>query len=208
MPFRGVRYVLSGGTNMGRLKVVFVLIMMCLSACEGPKTDAPSAVDKKKAGGAKMADIRVSSPAFENEAMIPAKYTCDGRDISPPLSWEGLPQGAKSIALISDDPDAPVCTWVHWVIWNIPADKTGLPESMPKDRELPDKTRQGTTDFKRIGYGGPCPPGGVHRYYFKLYALDAMLELEAGATKAQLLKAMEGHILAKGELMGKYTRER
>ena len=155
-----------------------------------------------------MADIRVSSPAFENEAMIPAKYTCDGRDISPPLSWEGLPQGAKSIALISDDPDAPVGTWVHWVIWNIPADKTGLPESMPKDRELPDKTRQGTTDFKRIGYGGPCPPGGVHRYYFKLYALDAMLELEAGATKAQLLKAMEGHILAKGELMGKYTRER
>jgi len=193
---------------MGRLKVLFVLIMMCLYACEGPKTDAPSAVDKEKAGGAKMAAIKVSSPAFENEAMIPAKYTCDGRDISPPLSWEGLPQGAKSIALISDDPDAPVGTWVHWVMWNIPPDKTGLPESMPKDGELADGTRQGTTDFKRTGYGGPCPPGGVHRYYFKVYALDAMLEPAAGATKAQLLKAMEGHILAKGELMGRYTRRR
>jgi Raf kinase inhibitor-like YbhB/YbcL family protein len=139
--------------------------------------------------------------------MIPKKYTCDGEDISPPLAWTGVPDGAKSVALVSDDPDAPRGTWVHWVVWNIPADKGGLAENVPKNASLQDGTKQGVTDFRRPGYGGPCPPGGVHRYYFKVYALDAALELPDSTTKADLVKAMEGHVLAEGSLMGKYTRE-
>lgn len=138
--------------------------------------------------------------------MIPAKYTCDGDDVSPPLEWTGIPQGTKSLALICDDPDAPVGTWVHWVIWNIPATLNGLAEDVPPDPQLPDGSRQGISDFRRPGYGGPCPPSGVHRYYFKVYALDAMLELPSGTRKADLLKAMNGHILAEGQLMGKYRR--
>jgi len=150
--------------------------------------------------------ITVKSSAFENEGMIPGKYTCDGEDISPPISWEGIPEGTKSIALISDDPDAPVGTWVHWVLFNIPPDATELPENIPADKVLSNGARHGITDFKRVGYGGPCPPGGTHRYYFKIYALDAMLDLSPGVKKRDLLKAMEGHILAEGQLMGRYKR--
>ncbi len=150
--------------------------------------------------------ISVRSSAFQEGGMIPAKYTCDGDDVSPPLEWTGIPQGTKSLALICDDPDAPVGTWVHWVIWNIPATLNGLAEDVPPDPQLPDGSRQGISDFRRPGYGGPCPPSGVHRYYFKVYALDAMLELPSGTRKADLLKAMNGHILAEGQLMGKYRR--
>ena len=150
--------------------------------------------------------ISVSSPAFQEGGMIPSKYTCDGQDISPPLKWAGVPEGAKSIALISDDPDAPMGTWVHWVMWNIPPSVHELAENVPPDPDLPDGSRQGITDFRRPGYGGPCPPSGVHRYYFKVYALDTMLDLPSSARKADLLKAMKGHILAEGQLMGKYKR--
>ncbi len=156
-------------------------------------------------GGGNM-DIKITSTAFEEGGMIPRKYTCDGEDVSPPLSWTGVPEGAETIALISDDPDAPMGTWVHWVLFNLPATEKGLPEAIPPDRELKNGAKQGRNDFRRIGYGGPCPPGGTHRYFFKLYALDAVLNLPAGATKAELLKAMEGHILAQGQLMGKYRR--
>ena len=151
-------------------------------------------------------DIKVSSEAFEEGGMIPAKYTCDEDDISPPLAWDSVPEGTKTLALICDDPDAPMGTWVHWVLFNLPVDISELPGNVPPERELESGAKQGTNDFGRIGYGGPCPPGGTHRYYFKLYALDAELDLEAGARKPKLLEAMEGHILAKGQLMGRYSR--
>jgi len=152
-------------------------------------------------------EIKIKSSAFENEDMIPSKYTCDGNDISPPLQWDAIPDGTKSIALISDDPDAPMGTWVHWVLFNLPADTTELTENIPPDENLPGGTGQGTNDFRRIGYGGPCPPGGTHRYFFKIYALDAELDLPAGARKKDLLKAMEGHIVGQGQLIGKYKRQ-
>ena len=150
--------------------------------------------------------LTIKSSAFEEGGMIPSKYTCDGDDVSPPLSWEGIPEGTKSIALICDDPDAPMGTWVHWVLFNLPPDAKGLPEAVPPVAELENGARQGTNDFRRLGYGGPCPPGGTHQYYFKLYALDTVLELHSGATKADLLKAMEGHVLSEGQLMGRYSR--
>ncbi|MCD6254837.1 MAG: YbhB/YbcL family Raf kinase inhibitor-like protein [Deltaproteobacteria bacterium] len=151
-------------------------------------------------------EIKVKSEAFEEGGMIPKKYTCDGEDASPPLSWTGVPEGTEALALICDDPDAPVGTWVHWVIFNIPPDTTGLSENIPPERVLESGARQGRNDFGNIGYGGPCPPRGTHRYYFKLYALDKKVDLEPGATKDELLKAMEGHVLAEGKLMGRYKR--
>ena len=151
-------------------------------------------------------DIKFTSSAFEESGMIPSKYTCDGQDISVPLKFEDVPDGTVSMALISDDPDAPMGTWVHWVIFNLPLDTTELSEDVPSQEILPNGAKQGKNDFKKIGYNGPAPPRGTHRYYFKIYALDTQLDLEPGITKKQLLKAMEGHILAKGELMGKYTR--
>ena len=157
--------------------------------------------------GDKEMEIKVTSSGFEDGGLIPAKYTCDGADISPPLGWEGVPEGTKSIALISDDPDAPMGTWVHWVLFNLPGQTRELAENIPHDRTLPSGAKQGTTDFRRVGYGGPCPPSGTHRYFFKLYALDAEIALTAGANKAQLLKAMQGHILAQGQLIGKYKRQ-
>jgi len=152
-------------------------------------------------------DVKITSSAFENEGMIPAKYTCDGADVSPPLQWESIPDGAKSVALICDDPDAPMGTFVHWVVFNVPADAKQLNENVPGDEILANGAKQGTSDFGRIGYGGPCPPGGTHRYFFKIYALDAQVDLEAGASKSELLKAMEGHIVAQGQLIGKYKRQ-
>ncbi len=139
--------------------------------------------------------------------MIPPTYTCDGSDLSPPLSWSAVPAKAKSLALIADDPDAPRGTWVHWVAWNIPATVHDLPEGVPKRDTLPNGMKQGTTDFRSIGYGGPCPPSGTHRYFFKLYALDATLNLLPSTTKKDLETAMQGHVLAQSELMGKYARK-
>ncbi len=151
----------------------------------------------------------ITSSAFNNEAEIPKKYTCEGKDISPALSWSGAPPGTKSFALICDDPDAPMGTWVHWVIYNIPAETNKLSESVPATETIENGARQGKNGFGRIGYGGPCPPPGhgAHRYFFKLYALDSMLDLK-GKTgyKEELIKGMEGHILAETQLMGKYER--
>jgi len=151
-------------------------------------------------------ELKVTSPAFKNGDMIPKKYTCDGEEVSPPLEWSGIPTGTKSIALISDDPDAPMGTWVHWVIFNMSPDTKGLPEGVGHEKILASGAVQGINDSREIGYGGPCPPSGTHRYYFKAYALDKMLDLTPGITKKDLLKAIEGHILAQGELMGKYKR--
>ena len=151
-------------------------------------------------------DMKLQSPVFNEGDMIPEKYTCDGDDISPPLKWSDVPHSAISLALICDDPDAPAGTWVHWVIFNMPAHTSGLKEFVPIERKLPDGSIQGTNDSRKIGYGGPCPPSGTHRYYFKLYALNRKLELESGATKWQLVQAMKGHILSEAQLMGKYKR--
>lgn len=150
----------------------------------------------------------MTSTAFEEGGVIPEVHTCDGRDISPPLSWEGVPDGTRGFGLICDDPDAPMGTWVHWVLYNIPADTTALPPGVPTDVSLEDGSRQGMSDFRRPGYGGPCPPRGKpHRYVFKLYALDALLEIEAPATKADLEKAMKGHVLAEARIIGTYQRK-
>lgn len=151
--------------------------------------------------------ISVKSLSFEEGEAIPRKHTCDGEDVSPPLTWSGVPEGTKSMAVVCDDPDAPAGIWVHWVIYNLPADTGGLGENVPPRETLPDGARQGKNDFRKIGYNGPCPPGGTHRYFFKVYALDRLLDLPPGATKAELVRAMEGHVLAQGSLMGTYSRK-
>lgn len=150
--------------------------------------------------------LEIKSSAFKNGESIPVKYTGKGEDISPPLVWSDVPEGTKGFALISDDPDAPMGTWVHWVLYNIPANITSLPENLPKTETLDNGALQGKNDFRKYGYGGPCPPGGTHRYYFKVFALDTVIKAGPGLTKMQLLKAMDNHILARGELMGKYSR--
>jgi Raf kinase inhibitor-like YbhB/YbcL family protein len=150
--------------------------------------------------------MELKSTAFEAGAMIPKQYTGDGQNISPPLVWDAVPNNTASLALICDDPDAPMGTWVHWVIFNLPADIQELPENIPLQKSLANGAKQGTNDFHTIGYGGPCPPRGEHRYFFKLYALDTKLNLDAGVKKENLLKAIEGHILGESKLLGKYRR--
>jgi hypothetical protein len=151
--------------------------------------------------------IRVTSPAFQDGQRIPKQYTCDGDDISPPLSWELIPDETKSIALIVDDPDAPGGTYVHWVVYDVPADVQGLPEDLPRDKAFPVGGEQGVNSSNELGYTGPCPPSGTHRYFFKVYALDDKTNLPPGETKAKLLKALQGHILAQGQIMGRYKRQ-
>ncbi|MFC1640475.1 YbhB/YbcL family Raf kinase inhibitor-like protein [Patescibacteria group bacterium] len=145
--------------------------------------------------------MQISSPAFGPKGAIPAKYTCDGENINPELNFHEIPEGAQSLALVVDDPDAPAGTWDHWLVYNIPPDSSGIDEGRPNIG------KQGKTSFGNNKYGGPCPPDGEHRYFFKLYALDVMLELDPDdATKDGLLAAMEGHILEETELVGKYDR--
>jgi Raf kinase inhibitor-like YbhB/YbcL family protein len=150
----------------------------------------------------------LTSSAFGGGAEIPKKHTCEGPDVSPALAWSDPPEKTRGFALICDDPDAPAGTWVHWVLYDLPAAARGLPEGVPRSDRLESGARQGTNDFGRIGYGGPCPPRGhgFHRYFFKLYALDAPSGLAPGATKAELERAMKGHVLAHAELMGRYQR--
>ncbi|MGB3615320.1 MAG: YbhB/YbcL family Raf kinase inhibitor-like protein [Elainellaceae cyanobacterium] len=153
-----------------------------------------------------VAPMAIASSAFEPDGLIPVTYTCDGEDISPPLSWDGIPETAASLVLICDDPDAPGGTFVHWVLYNIPAEVTDLPAAVPDAPELEQGRLQGKNDFGNIGYGGPCPPRGVHRYRFKVYALSQVLALEAGATKRQVLQTMADDVLAGGEPVGRYSR--
>lgn len=151
--------------------------------------------------------FELKSDAFSHGGDIPRKYTCDGSDISPALSWGEPPAGTQSVALITDDPDAPGGTWVHWVLYDLPTSVRELSENVPKDQELKNSARQGRNDFRKIGYGGPCPPPGrPHRYFFKLYALDAKLGIKAGVSKADLEETMRGHVLAETQLMGRYKR--
>lgn len=152
-------------------------------------------------------EIEVTSPAFEQGMLIPRKYTCDGENFSPPLMWQSVPENAISLALICDDPDAPSGTFAHWILFDLPTDTKELPEHIsPAETALPDGATQGTNSANRIGYMGPCPPSGTHRYFFKIYALDTKIGLGTGATKGQVESAIKGHILAEGELMGTYSR--
>ena len=171
-------------------------LIFCSAACgSGP------------AKGEKAMKLNLSSTSFGAGGNIPKQFTCDGEDRSPELHWTDPPAGTKSFALIADDPDAPVGTWVHWVLFNLPADMRNLPENAPKTDSLDHGAIQGQNDFKRTGYGGPCPPPGTpHRYFFKLYALDSSVNLRSNATKSDLERVMKGHILAQGEFMARYGR--
>lgn len=168
---------------------------------------APGCAAAPSSGKSPM-PLSITSTAFEPGAAVPSLFTCDGRNISPPLAWKGVPAGAQSLVLIADDPDAPHGTWAHWVCYDIPPAVSGLAQNMPKSDTLPCGGRQGITDFGTVGYGGPCPPSGTHRYYFRLYALDTVLSLPAKKTRKQVEAAMKGHIVGVGELMGIYSRAR
>lgn len=148
------------------------------------------------------AEMKISSPAFPHNGRIPAKYTCDGKNVSPPLFFEDVPEGAKSLALIMDDPDAPAGTWVHWVLWDINPSVKEI-----KEASLPAGGKEGINDFRKTRYGGPCPPSGTHGYFFKLYALDTTLDLKKDAKKSDLERAMHGHIISKAEVVGLYERK-
>ncbi len=149
--------------------------------------------------------MKLTSTAFENGAEIPLPYTCDGSDFSPPLEWEGVPEGAETLAVICDDPDAPAGTWTHWVIYNIPSAAFRLAAKIPAMADHASGLCQGLNSWGRLGYGGPCPPSGRHRYFFTLYALDCVLDVEGGASRAKVEKAMQGHVLASAKLMGTYA---
>lgn len=183
-----------------------------LAASSSPEKPLREAAVPREEGTDKMA-FQLSSTAFRDGESIPKKYTGDGADVSPPLTWTSPPEGAQSFALINDDPDAPVGTWVHWLIYGIPGGARQLAEAIPPNKELSDGAKQGRNDFRKIGYRGPAPPSRratarprPHRYFFKLYALDAAPGLTAGATKADVLKAIDGHVLAEAQLMGRYGR--
>ena len=178
--------------NINITGIVFLLLLII--SCSGGESED------------RVMDIKISSPAFQDGGMIPKLYSCDDKNISPPLNWSNLPPETKSIAIIVDDPDAPVGTWVHWVIYNISPDTSSLEEAVPAEKILPNGAYQGKNDWGRIGYGGPCPPGGTHRYFFKIYALDSVPELKPGINKAELLKAINGHIISEGKIIGKYKR--
>jgi Raf kinase inhibitor-like YbhB/YbcL family protein len=157
--------------------------------------------------GGKVMAFELKSSAFQHDKMIPKRYTCEGDDVSVPLNWSDPPAGTRSLALIADDPDAPMGTWVHWVLYDLPADTRDLPEGIPTQETLNTGATQGINDFKKVGYGGPCPPPGpAHRYFFKLYALDQKTGLKTRSTKQQLLDGMKGHILAETQLVGRYQR--
>lgn len=152
--------------------------------------------------------MKLISPGFLHQTLMPSVYTCDGQNISPQLNWDDLPTGTQSLALIMDDPDATSGTWVHWVIFNIPYSTNSLQENFSKERELPNGARQGNNSSGKIGYTGPCPPSGTHRYIFKLYALNQILDLQPGITKEDLLNAMQSNVLAEARLIGLYQRMR
>lgn len=151
--------------------------------------------------------FRIESDVFNEGEMIPVKFTCDGENISPPLKWMDAPEATKSFVLIFEDPDAPAKTWTHWLLYNLPANQTGLRESVQNLKKFDNGALHGINDFKKYGYGGPCPPRGTHRYFFKLYALDCELDVDHGSTRKRLLETIEGHILGKAELMGRYKRQ-
>ena len=176
--------------------IVMILILMVFVSCS-----------KSGEGAKKVAALEVKSTAFGHAMSMSDKYTCDDMDISPPLEWKNAPAGTKSFAIICETPDAPTGNWVQWVIYDIPAEMTNLPQSVAKTEQLDFGARQGKNEFDQLGYSGPCLPAGQHRFFFRVYALDGPTNLKAGAKKEELVEAMKGHILAEGSLMGVYGRE-
>ena len=181
--------------------IIILVLSLALMACRA---------DNNKKEVVKMhaaaETLEVTSNAIKPEEMIPQKYTCDGENVSPSLSWANVPSGTKELVLICDDPDAPMGTWVHWVVYGMPPNMTSLPENIAKTDTV-SGFKQGKNSFGKVGYGGPCPPNGpAHRYFFKLYAIDKTMEIKPEATKDEIMKAIAGHVLAQGELMGRYGR--
>jgi Raf kinase inhibitor-like YbhB/YbcL family protein len=226
---RAVHLVRPGPGALAKARRLMVLCLVCLTLTGGgcgvdatsppvpvaptptsePPTPAPepAVVPQEEEEGGQTMMFELTSSSFTHEESIPSRFTCDGEDVSPALQWGDPPPGTQSFALIMDDPDAPAGTWVHWVLYGLPAQARALPEGVVPDTELADSSRHGENSWGRSGYGGPCPPSGTHRYFFRLYALDTVLDLDSGASKEQLLQAMEGHIVAQTELMGTYSRK-
>jgi len=188
---------------IARVGGTLIAVAFSVLAGAGPAVQNQTGPEKEKP----TMNLQLTSSAFVEGKEIPGQYTCQGKDVSPPLKWSGVPTGAKSLVLIADDPDAPVGTWLHWVLFDLPPTTAELNEDVPKTQHLPGGAKQGLNDFRRLGYGGPCPPPGKpHRYFFKLYALDALLDLKPGVTKKDIETAMKGRVLAEGQLMGTYQR--
>ena len=181
--------------NCKRLSAILFALLLAIQCCD------------RAEGAGKASKLKVTSSAFNEGEMIPQRHSFNDENISPPIAWSKVPDGTKSIAVICDDPDAPRGDWVHWVIFNISPTEEGLPEGVPKQEVLQDGAVQGVNDFKGFGYDGPAPPYGIHRYIFRVFALDALFDLEAGATKRELLGAMAGHILAEGQLKGRFKKK-
>jgi Raf kinase inhibitor-like YbhB/YbcL family protein len=182
-----------------KLLLPIIFLIMIIVGCN-IETEEKEIIEPMEMVG-EVVKMKLISPAFENNNGMPSEYTCDGPNIAPELNIEDVPENTKSLALIMDDPDAPAGTWVHWVVWNIPSDTRTIAKGTEPQGTL------GTTSFGKQGYGGPCPPSGTHRYFFKLYALDTTLALKDGSTKEQLEHAMDGHIIEEVELMGTYKRK-
>ena len=196
--------------NIAPRTVGFILVMVVCVLLSGCSHESTPANVNSGAGSTPTPinqTMKLTSTVFTEGGPIPSKYTCDGENISPPLTWSGIPPSTKSLALIVDDPDAPGKTWVHWIVYNLSPASNSLNENMPATNQINSQAFQGTNDFKKIGYGGPCPPSGTHRYFFKLYALDSTVTITSErATKDELLRNMQGHIIAQAELIGLYKR--
>jgi hypothetical protein len=197
---------------------LIALFLLALASCQNQNSPAPqntaqptptaSTNASPDATPALKRDMKLMSKAFADGALIPEKYGCDGENVSPPLNWEGVPDKARTLALFVADPDTPDGRFTQWVLFNLPASMRELPENVAPEKQVLGSAGQGTNSFKKIGYGGPCPPSGAHRYFFKLYALDGELALDEHATREDLLNAMQGHILAQGSLSGKYEKKK
>lgn len=186
--------------------IIVLLLITFGIACQGDNKTESQQINPVEKTLSDTTDhcLKVTSKAFIHEGMIPVRYTCDGDNIAPEISWRHIPDEVKSFAMICDDPDAPSGTWIHWVVFNIPAEDSCLSIAMIEENNV---CLSGNNSWNTLGYGGPCPPSGTHRYFFKVYALDVILEVKEGLTKAELLDAMQGHILTSGEIMGKYQRQ-
>jgi Raf kinase inhibitor-like YbhB/YbcL family protein len=184
---------------MIRIMITLILVLILTGCADQPGTEVDMTGITK---------LTLTSPDFAHEQAIPTEFTCDGKDLSPELVWGDPPAGTQSFALIVDDPDAPAGIWVHWVLYNLPAESRGLPRGVPAGASLSSGGVFGLNSWRQMAYGGPCPPSGIHRYYFTLYALDTVLEQSAGMSKQELLAAMQGHVLGQGQLMGTYTRNK
>jgi hypothetical protein len=191
--------------NTKSKSVLIIVLSLIFFACQNKNTGTSRDKQTQKTER-KGSELKLSSSSFKDGEMIPVRYTCEGENLSPQLSWTGIPVGTKSLAILCDDPDAPAGDWVHWVVFNIPPEATELQESFPRDKKLNDGSCQGSNDFGKYGYDGPCPPSGTHRYFFKLYAVDKLLEKDTGITKAELLEEIEGHVLGQVQIKCKYKR--